>query len=85
MNSIVEKSKDTSRALLFGLLASCIFSKEINENCPLSELRINLSVEEKHEFVMDLSDEEIKSILVQHDECYEKRLSSIKHYKSMKV
>jgi hypothetical protein len=42
----------------------------------LSELRINLSIEEKHEYVMGLSDDEIKSILVQHDECYEKRLSA---------
>ncbi|MFC1844208.1 hypothetical protein ACFLZ5_05405 [Thermodesulfobacteriota bacterium] len=73
----MEKSKDTSRALLFGLLANCIFSTGINESCPLSELRINLSIEEKYEFVMGLSDEEIKNILVQHDKCYEKRLSSL--------
>jgi hypothetical protein len=28
--------------------------------------------------VMGLSDEEVKSILVQHEECYEKRLLEIK-------
>ena len=33
--------------------------------------------EEKYEYVMGLSDEEVKSILVQHEECYEKRLSDI--------
>jgi len=27
---------------------------------------------------MGLSDEEVKSILVQHEECYEERLSEIK-------
>jgi hypothetical protein len=80
MNQIIEKSKDTSRALLFGLLGNCIFSPGINESCPLSELRINLSNEEKYEYVMGLSDEEIKTILVQHDECYERRLSSIHQY-----
>jgi len=77
MNSIIEKSKDTSRALLFGLLANCIFSTGANESCPLSEIRINLTIEEKYEFVMGLNDEEIKSILVQHDECCERRFSSL--------
>ena len=80
MESIVEKSRDTSRALLFGLLANCIFSTGINEQCPLSDLRINLSHEEKYEFVMGLSDEEIKNILVQHEECYEKKLSSFEKF-----
>ena len=74
MDSILEKSKDTSRGLLFGLLGNCIFSTGANENCPLSELRINLTTEDKYEYVMELSDEEIKSILVQHEEGYEKRL-----------
>ena len=80
MESIVEKSRDTSRALLFGLLANCIFSTGINEQCPLFDLRINLSHEEKYEFVMGLSDEEIKNILVQHEECYEKKLSSFEKF-----
>jgi hypothetical protein len=75
MNSILEKSLDSSRGLLFGLLANCIFSTAVEESCPLSELRINLSIEEKHKYVMGLRDEEVKSILVQHEECYEKRLS----------
>jgi hypothetical protein len=80
MESIVEKSRDTSRALLFGLLANCIFSTGINEQCPLSDLRLNLSHEEKYEFVMGLSDKEIKNILVQHEECYEKKLSSFEKF-----
>jgi hypothetical protein len=80
MESIIEKSRDTSRALLFGLLANCIFSTGTNEDCPLSELRINLTTEEKYELVMGLSDEEIKSILVLHNECSEKKLASLQQF-----
>ncbi|NOQ65838.1 MAG: hypothetical protein GQ556_01285, partial [Desulfobacterales bacterium] len=57
---------------------NCIFSEAAKESCPLSELRSSLSTEEKHEYVMGLSDEEVKSNLVQHEECYEKRLLEIK-------
>ena len=78
MDSTLKKSLDSSRGLLFGLLVNCIFSEGAKESCPLSELRISLSTEEKHEYVMGLSDEEVKSILVQHEECYEERLSEIK-------
>ena len=77
MDSIVKKSADRSRGLLFGLLANCIFSSGAHEDCPLWELHGSLSIEQKHEFVMGLSDEEVASILAQHDECYEKRLADI--------
>ncbi len=76
MDSILEKSLNRPRGLLFGLLVNCILSAEASESCPLSELRNGFSTEEKHGYVMGLSDEEVKSILVQHEECYEKRLSS---------
>jgi hypothetical protein len=56
MDSILKKSLDSSRGLLFGLLANCIFSTGVRESCPLSELRSNLSIEEKHKYVMVLSD-----------------------------
>ena len=79
MDSILKKSLDSSRGLLFGLLANCIFSEGAKEDCPLWELRNNLTIEEKHEYVMGLSDAEVKSILTQHEECYEKRLSEIKN------
>ena len=78
MDSDLKKSLDSSRGLLFGLLANCIFSTGAKESCPLFELRNSLSIEEKHEYVMGLSDEEVKSNLLQHEECYEKRLSEIK-------
>jgi hypothetical protein len=78
MDSTLKKSLDGSRGLLFGLLVNCIFSEAVKESCPLSELRSSLSTEEKHEYVIGLSDEEVKSILVQHKECYEERLSEIK-------
>jgi len=78
MDSNLEKSFDSSRGLLFGLLVNCIFSKGAKESCPLSELRSSLSTEEKYEYVMGLIDEEVKNVLLQHEECYEKRLSAIK-------
>ncbi len=78
MDSNLKKFLDNSRGLLFGLLVNCIFSAGAKESSPLSELRSSLSTEEKHEYVMGLSDEEVKSILVQHEECYEERLSEIK-------
>ena len=78
MDSTLKKSLDSSRGLLFGLLVNCIFSEGAKESCPLYELRSSLSTEEKHEYVMGLSDEKVKSILVQHEECYEERLSEIK-------
>ena len=77
MDSILKKSLDSSRGLLFGLLVGCIFSEGAKESCPLSQLRSSLSTEEKHEYVMGLSDEEVKSILLQHEECYERRLTGL--------
>jgi len=78
MDSNLKKSLDSSRGLLFGLLVNCIFSEGAKETCPLSKLRLNLSTEDKYTYVMGLDDEEVKSILLQHDECYEKRLSMSK-------
>ena len=75
MDSILEKSSDRSRALLFGLLVNCIISKSTERSCPLSKLRNSLSIEKKHAYVMGLSEEEVKRILVQHDECYQKELA----------
>lgn len=83
MESILEKSRDSSRALLFGLLANCIFSTGINESCPLSELRINLTTEEKYEFVMGLTDKEISDILVQHEKCSERKLANLEQFGSL--
>ena len=77
---MLKKSLDSSRGLLFGLLVNCIFSEGAKEICPLSELRNSFSTEEKHGYVMGLSDEEVKSIIVQHEECYEKRLSNLNQW-----
>jgi hypothetical protein len=80
MDSTLEKSADRSRALLFGLLVNCIFSKNALESCPLWELRNNLSIDEKFDYAAGLSDEEVKSILTHHEECYEKRLSDLERH-----
>jgi hypothetical protein len=80
MDSILEKSLDKPRALLFGLLANCLFPTSKKEDCPLWELRNSLSIEKKYEYAMGLSTEEIKIILVKHEECYEKRLSDLNQW-----
>jgi len=77
MDPAIEKSFDSFRGLLFGLLVNCIFSAGANNCCPLAELRSTLSTEEKYVYVMGLSEKEIKSILLQHKECYERRLAGI--------
>ena len=76
MESILEKSSDRARALLFGLLVNCVFSSGAMPDCPLCEMRNNLSIEEKHEYVMGLSVEEIKNILLLHEKCYEQRFQT---------
>lgn len=80
MDQLLKKSSDSSRGLLFGLLTNCIFSSGARKDCPLWDLRNNLTIEQKHKYVMGLSDEEVKTILKQHEECYEKRLSEIKEW-----
>jgi hypothetical protein len=61
MASIIEKSAERPRALLFGLLVNCVFSTGAKEDCPLLEMRNNLSLEEKYKYVMGLTIEEIKN------------------------
>ena len=76
MNSMLEKSPNPSRALVFELLVSCLFTTtaETCSDCPLKEIRSSLSIDKKHEYVMGLSNAELDSILTQHEPCYEKRL-----------
>ena len=76
MKSTLEKSSGSARGLLLGLLVNCVFSTGALDDCPLWELRNNLSLEEKLKYVMGLSIEEIKSILFQHEECYEQRFQT---------
>ena len=76
MESILGKSLERSRGLLFGLLVNCVFSSYAMQNCPLCEMRRNLSLEEKHEYVMGLSVEEIRNILLLHEKCYQQRLQT---------
>ncbi len=80
MDLILKKSSDKSRALLFGLLVNCLFPTSTKEDCPLWKLRDSLPIEKKYEYTMGLSDEEVKSILAQHECCYEKRLSNLNQW-----
>ena len=82
MYSILENSPNPSRALVFGLLVSCLFTTnaESCSDCPLKELRVSLTIDKKHEYVMELSDIEIDSILIQYESCYENRLSDLTHW-----
>jgi hypothetical protein len=74
MDSNFKKEFDRQRSLLFGLLQGCFFSEDAKGNCPLSQLRDSLSLEEKYDYVMRLSDKEVDNILEQHEECYTKRV-----------
>jgi len=76
MNATAEKISDRSRSVLFGFLVSCLFSDEAEDKCPLALLRSFLSIEEKYEYVMGLSEEEVADYLKQHAECFEKRMST---------
>jgi hypothetical protein len=75
MNPILEKSTDQSREILFGLLTNCIFSSIENDCCPLFDLRNSLSIEQKYDFVMGLSKEDVALMLTQHEDCFEKKFS----------
>jgi len=76
MGPILEKSSNPSRTLVLGLLVSCRYTT-CTEDCPLKGLHKDLSFEEKHEYALELSDEEVKNILTQHEYCYKKRLSDL--------
>jgi len=69
-----EISSERSRSELFGLLLSCIFSDEAENECPLSLLRKNLTVEEKYDYTLKLTEKEIFSVLKKHGKCFQKRL-----------
>jgi len=74
MDEILAKSYDRSRALLFGLLQSCLLEGNALESCPLAQLRNTLSFEEKYHYSMELSKEEVNKILEQHEECFKNRI-----------
>ena len=66
---------DSLKSLLFGLLANCLFPTTTLEDCPLWELRENLTIDKKYDFVLKLTREEVESILAQHEKCFEKRFN----------
>jgi len=72
-----EISSERSRSELFGLLLSCIFSDEAKNDCPLSFLRKSLTVEDKYDYTLELTDEEIFSVLKKHRKCFQKRLLAL--------
>lgn len=74
MEDMLKKSSDRSRALLFGLLQSCLLEGNALESCPLAQLRNSLSLEEKYHYAMDLSEEALNKILEQHEECFKSRI-----------
>jgi hypothetical protein len=74
MDPMLEKSFSEERALLFGLIQECIFSEYALEDCPLLELRDSLtSLADKYAYVMQLGDNEVNSLLRQHEECIAER------------
>jgi len=80
MDDFIAKSSDRSRELLFGLLQSCLLEGNALESCPLAQLRNTLSLEEKYDYAMKSSEEEVHKVLEQHDECFKKRIiASVKN------
>lgn len=77
MASIHEKAPDRSRTLLLEFLVYCCFPNCPKKDCPIWEQRNCLSTEKKRQYAMGLSDKEIKKVLLQHEHCYEKRLSDL--------
>jgi len=82
MDSVLERTANPSRTLVLGLLESCLFAAKENScsACPLKEVRINLSFDNKHKYVMELSDKEIDRVLEQYESCYENRLFDLSHW-----
>jgi len=76
MDANLAKSFNRSRALLFGLLQSCLLEDNALESCPLVQLRNSLSFDEKYNYAMGLSEEEVNRILEQHEECFRKRITA---------
>ena len=76
MGLILTESSERSRSVLFGLLLSCLFSEEAKNKCPLSRLRNNLTIEEKYDYIWELSENEVKNTLEKHGKCFEKRIFS---------
>lgn len=76
MNDVLAKTYDPSRALLFGLLQSCLLDGNALSSCPLAPLRKTLSLEEKYHYAMELSEEEVHKILEHHEECFGKRITA---------
>ena len=76
MDTELEKSFNRSRALLFGLLQSCLLEGNALEGCPFEQMRNSLSFEEKYRHVMALSDEEVDSLLKQHEVCFSRRIGT---------
>ena len=77
MDSIIEKSFDRPRSLLFGLLQLCLFPGDKKRNCPFLHLREEFTIEEKYNYVMKLSCEEVGDLLKVHEKCYEKSILAI--------
>jgi hypothetical protein len=44
------------------------------DSCPFLQLRNDLSLEEKYDYVMELGAEEIHYLIEQHEKCYKKRM-----------
>ena len=81
MDELLEKSSDRSRALLFGLLQSCLLEGDALASCPLEKLRDSLSLEEKYRYAMELQGEELDRVLELHEECFQKRLTATVKWK----
>ncbi len=59
--------------ILWALLIQCPFFRGAAKGCPLESHRWTMSLEEKFQFVENLTPSEVESILSQHLQCMQKR------------
>ena len=64
---------ENARIILYGLLDGCPFTHE-DDGCPIKEQR-KLPDEQKRNWARSLPEEEVTSIVAQHEACFWKRMS----------
>jgi len=75
MSKSQQDSDSNLSILLFGLLISCPCNRA-TENCPLTELRKQKSLEDKFELANHLSPIEVREMIEYHNTCFSTRLRS---------
>lgn len=68
----IMSNEKSEKHLLFGLLIECPFL-DCLEDCPIEKMRTEMSLEEKVEFIHNVSEDEIERLSSHHKRCLKKR------------